>query len=243
MDNWSNTNFKILYNEIKQVIQNGDVERMKEIYGLNLGVFYSRINDLVNYWKEGDIENNKIAKEMFDVMLKAGIGINDGMFINNNSDALISAIETRKPTLVKFFLEEGANPNSWYNEIFPAVFDEPDKKCTALHVAVRNRDLVSYKNLLLAGADPNIRDDFGHVADDYLRGLPELPDFEKIKKELNTLKVAAILQETIPEYHQLDVDTMKEFNDYSADAGKKRRKTIKRRKSIKRRKTIRRKTK
>jgi len=61
---------------------------MKEIYGLNLGVFYSRINDLVNYWKEGDIENNKIAKEMFDVMLKAGIGINDGMFINNNSDAL-----------------------------------------------------------------------------------------------------------------------------------------------------------
>ena len=73
MDNLSNANFKILYNEIREVIKNGDVERMKEIYGLNLGVFYSRINDLVNYWKEGDIENNKIAKEMFDVMLKAGI--------------------------------------------------------------------------------------------------------------------------------------------------------------------------
>jgi len=149
--------------------------------------------------------------------------------------------------LVKFFLEEGANPNSWYNEIFPAVLDEPDKKCTALHVAVRNRDLVSYKNLLLAGADPNIRDDFGHVADDYLRGLPELPDFEKKKKELNTLKVAAILNEIHPEaemykgdsvYDRLDVDTMKEFNDYSG--GIKRRKTIKIRKSIKRRKTIRR---
>ncbi len=69
----------------------------------------------------------------------------------------------------------------------------------------------------------------------------------KKKKEFNTLQVAAILNEIHPEgnagsvYEQLDVDTMKDFNDYSA--GKKRRKTIKRRKSIKRRKTIKRRVK
>jgi len=154
---------------------------------------------------------------------------------------LINAVRNHDIDLVKKLLAEGANPNVLDNEgRTPLIL----AKLYAQSMSF-DEDIGIYNQLLLAGADQNIRDNFGFDADYY--GYEKVkPDFDKKRKELNTLKVAAILNEIHPAemyegdsvYTHLDPDTMKEFNDYSA--GKKRRKTIKRRKSIKRRKTIRR---
>ena len=163
-------------------------------------------------------------------------GISNYQYTNN---PLITAVRNQDTDLVKKLLAEGANPNVLDNEgRTPLIL----AKMFSIHPTLY-KDTGIYNQLLLAGADQNIRDDFGFDADDY-GYVPVRPDFEKKKKEFNTLKVAAILKEIHPEanignvYDQLDVDTMKDFNDYSG--GKKRRKTIRRRKTIKRRKTIRR---
>ena len=208
---------------------------MQEIYGLNFGVFDSRISDLVNYWKEGDIENNAKTKEMLDVMLEAGLNINDqenrGRF--RYRTALLLALEERKPTLVKFFLEEGADPNLLYKI-----------GSTALHTAVKNRDFVSYKNLLLAGADPTISDNLERIPDSYaVEG--DRPILDEIRKEIKTLLGVKILAEHYPTYNQdnndktkimynvYDVETIKNLKDYLG--GKTKRRTTKRR-NTKRRK-------
>ena len=156
---------------------------------------------------------------------------------------LLVAVDNMDIDSVKRLLAEGANPN---------VRGKINR--TPLHIAAglsqypklaHNTEI--YNELLLAGADQNLTDDYGHVPDNYLRWSKNLPNFEKKRKEFNTLQVAAILNEIHPEgnagsvYDQLDVDTMKDFNDYSA--GKKRRKTIRRRKTIKRRKTTKRRVK
>ena len=186
-----NSNYVNWYDEIVKAIQNGDVNRMQQIYGLNFGIFNSRISDLVNYWNEGDIENNKKTKEMFDVMLNVGININDqensGMF--RHRTALSFALEQRKPTLVKFFLEKGADPNI-----------KLKYGSTPLHVAVQNRDFVSYKNLLLAGADPTISDNFERIPDSYaVEG--DRPILDEIRKEIKTLLGVKILAEHNPGYN------------------------------------------
>ena len=174
------------------------------------------------------------------------------MLINNNSDALISAIKTGKPTLVKFFLEEGANPNSWYRHIYPAFLDEPHSNSTALHVAVQNRDFVSYKNLLLAGADPTIIDSYERIPDSYaVEG--DRPILDEIRREIKTLLGVKILAEHNPGYNPditkdsteimynvYDVETIKNLKDYLG--GKTKRRTTKRR-NTKRRTTKRRNTK
>ena len=232
-----NANYVNWYDEIVKAIQNGDVKRMQEIYGLNLGVFNSRISDLVHYWKEGDLENNAKTKEMFDVMLKKGLKIND-QENRGRRTALLLALEERKPTLVKFFLEEGADPNLLYKI-----------GSTALHTAVKNRDFVSYKNLLLAGADPTISDNLERIPDSYaVEG--DRPILDEIRKEIKTLVGVKILAEHYPVYNQnnndktkimynlYDVETIKNLKDYLG--GKTKRRNTKRR-TTKRRNTKRRK--
>jgi len=232
---------------LRKAIKDGNIDLMNQHLSelasidINMMSWQSRepllLMEIVDY-PESDTLNNEKQKEIFNALLKVSGNISQQkVFINQESlfehkTALHEAVENNKPTLAKLLLENGANPNL-----------QDFHKRTALHAAAATNNLESYKDLLLAGADPTIEDKNYFVADDY-RYITKIPDFEKKKKELNTLKVAAILNKIHPEanvgnvYDQLDFDTMKEFNDYLG--GKKRRKTIKRRKSIKRRKTIRR---
>ena len=133
-----------------------------------------------------------------------------------NDAPLIAAVKKQDTDLVKKLLAEGANPNILDNN-----GRTPLILATMFSTHPFYNDTEIYNHLLLAGADQNIRDKFGFVADDFFRWSDNLHNFEKKKKEFNTLKVAAILKEIHPEanignvYDQLDVDTMKNFNDYS----------------------------
>jgi hypothetical protein len=173
---------------------------------------------------------------------------------NIQKDApLFMAVHNMNTGLVKQLLAEGADPN---------VRGEFNR--TPLHIAAlmyltypaNNYSFPTarlseiYYELLKAGSDPNIIDDLGYVADDFIRLSPNLHNFEKKKKEFNTLKGIAALQKIQPEaemytgsnvYTHLDAKSIKDLHDYSG--GIKRRKTIRRRKTIKRRKSSKRRVK
>ena len=152
----------------------------------------------------------------------------------NIKTALHEAVENNKPTLAKLLLENGANPNL-----------QDFHKRTALHAAAATNNLESYKDLLLAGADPTIEDKNYFVADDFI-GEDELPKFDKIKKEVNTVKGVAVFNHINPNptrtYEHFHAEDKQNLHDYLGGKKKtlKRRKTIRRRKTIKRRKLLKR---
>ena len=218
---------------LRNAIKDGNVDSMNEILAKNAYKEFSwpyktPLMEVVDYWKEGDMENNKKAKIMFNSFLAAGANINQEGFFSFRT-ALHEATEKNKPTMVKFLLENGANPN---------VQDNRDR--TALHAAAATNNLESYKDLLLAGADPTIEDTDYLVADEYI-AEDDKPKFDKIKQEVNTLKGIAAFNNINPNptrtYETLQAEDIQNLHDYSG--GIKRRKTIKR-KTIKRKKSMKR---
>ena len=148
--------------------------------------------EVVNYWKEGEIENNEKAKIMVDALLNKKTDINQQGWHSYKAPLLL-ATEQRKPTMVKLLLEKGANPNI-----------QNYKNITALHIATMTDNVEIYKDLLLAGADPTIKGigDFDgngrhFVADDYIReGYKQ--QFEDVKKQVNTIKGVAVFNHIYP---------------------------------------------
>jgi ankyrin repeat protein len=225
---------------LRKAIKDGNIDLMNQLLAAgaykNLSwPFRTPLMEVVDYWKEGDMENNEKAKIMFNLLLETGANINQDGFFSLRT-ALHEAVEKNKPTMVKFLLENGANPNTQ---------DYRDE--TPLHAAAARNNIESYKDLLLAGADPTIVDVTSSVPDEYI-DEENMSKFDKIKQEINTLKGVAAFKGIHPEsemlnmgnvYDQLDASSMKDLQDYSG--GKRKRKTIKRRKTIRRRKTIKRK--
>jgi ankyrin repeat protein len=218
---------------LRKAIKDGNIDSMNDILAAgaykNLSwPFRTPLMEVVDYWKEGDMENNKKAKIMFNALLAAGANINQYGFFSLKT-AIHEAVEKNKPTMVKLLLENGANPN---------IQDNKDR--TALHAAAATNNLESYKDLLLAGVDPTIEDAGNHlVADEYI-DEENMSKFEKIKQEVNTLKGVAAFNHMNPNptrtYEALQAEDVQNLHDYSG--GKRRRKSIKRKKTIRRRKTI-----
>jgi len=194
------------------------------------------LSEVVNYWEEGDTENNEKAKIMVDALLIEHTNINKPGW-HSEKTPLHLATEQRKPTMVKLLLEKGANPN---------IRNYKDR--TALHIATMTDNVEIYKDLLLAGADTTIEglgnfEDNGRrfVADDFIKEEYK-QQFEDVRKQVDTIKGVAAFNHIYPNpvsvYTDLQAEDIQNLHDYLG--GIKRRKTIKRRKSIKRRKTIRR---
>jgi ankyrin repeat protein len=146
---------------LMNAIKDGNVDSMNEILAKNAykelsSPYKTPLMEVVDYWKEGDMENNKKAKIMFSALLAAGANINQEGFFSLRT-ALHEAVEKNKPTMVKLLLENGANPNT-----------QDNKDRTPLHAAAATNNVESYKDLLLAGADPTIKDTDYLVADEYI---------------------------------------------------------------------------
>ena len=217
---------------LRNSIKDGNVDLVNEILAKNAYKEFSwpyktPLMEVVDYWKEGDIENNKKAKIMFNALLEAGANINQDGFFSLRT-ALHEAVEKNKPSMVKFLLENGANPHT-----------QDNRDRTPLHAAAARNNIESYKDLLLAGVDPTIEDTDYLVPDEYI-DEEDMPYFDKIKQEVNTLKGVAAFNHMNPNptrtYETLQAEDIQNLHDYSG--GKKRRKSIKRRKTIRRRKTI-----
>ena len=217
---------------LRKAIKDGNIDSMNDILAAgaykNLSwPFRTPLMEVVDYWKEGNTENNEKAKIMFNALLEAGANINQDGFFSLRT-ALHEAVEKNKPSMVKFLLENGANPHT-----------QDNRDRTPLHAAAARNNIESYKDLLLAGVDPTIEDTDYLVPDEYI-DEEDMPYFDKIKQEVNTLKGVAAFNHMNPNptrtYETLQAEDIQNLHDYSG--GKKRRKSIKRRKTIRRRKTI-----
>jgi ankyrin repeat protein len=223
---------------LQEAIQNGKVKLVNEClndeknrnWGSN-----SPLLEVEEYWSDNGKNDKKVEKkaiEMFNAILAKGANINQQFDLGET--LLYKAIENDNPALVKLLLKNGADPN------IPDMYG-----ATPLHMAVLLSYPKIYKGLLLAGADPTIEDSIGSVAEEYIKPEDKL-SFDKIKKEVNTVKGVAVLKSIKPTadmykqndvYTLLDAETIKKLHSYG---GRKAIKTTKRRETTKRRKTIKR---
>jgi ankyrin repeat protein len=98
--------------------------------------------------------------EVAEKLLADGVNPNA---VNGTNSALIIAIRSRKPAVVKVLLSHGANANL-----------AAGTGITPLSWAVRTGDLELIKALVQAGADPDRRNKDGTTAADEARNSPEI---------------------------------------------------------------------